>query len=581
MAESILTPGLHPVEEEIPEVVEPQLYLLRDNFLDEYKEEWEKTIVREHLGILAAEDTYTKEEVEPIIIEKVKAYLAEKLDESGFITEENVRELISNLNLVNSKDISNFVTKSYVDKLIQACLTQQDKTKILDQVTSILLDYVKNENVYTKKEVYTKNEIDDKISNYVKRDGSTPFTAPQIGRTPQTKNHLTTKGYVDDLLETHKSDIDPHNFTEKLNNKLKKYALLNNVFDKTQTYSRSQIDSIINKLVSDAVKETVDEYPILQNPETIIENLGFVLKNGTTPFIAPQKGVDAKSPNDLVTLQQLESKSEELLQSLEASDSLIWKTSGPVETTVGFVEDNTLLQSELTLQEIMDAIFYGKSVSISVPDYVGMGDSCDITVCIHGSTASVDHAELWQGDKLIEEWNSEQLDEFVNGCVTVSSEEISEDTEFTFKVYYTNGTEYEASDTVKVSLDIFAGLFPYWKAGTDVTWSDLKELVSQDPKNNAFFTYSDTTITMNYQFVMENEMKKPVVIIPDAWDYELDVMSTKSQFFELSAFDIVTLPMQVKEDQTVVYRIYIFKQPQAFANQNVTFNFKSKSKEEL
>lgn len=37
-----------------------------------------------------------------------------------------------------------------------------------------------------------------------------------------------------------------------------------------------------------------------------------------------------------------------------------WKTSGPVQTTVGFVEDNTQLPDHLTCQEIFDLIFMEK-----------------------------------------------------------------------------------------------------------------------------------------------------------------------------------------------------------------------------
>jgi hypothetical protein len=42
----------------------------------------------------------------------------------------------------------------------------------------------------------------------------------------------------------------------------------------------------------------------------------------------------------------------------------IWITSGPVQTTVGFMEDNTSIPPTMTFQEAMDAIFYGKIVDI-------------------------------------------------------------------------------------------------------------------------------------------------------------------------------------------------------------------------
>jgi hypothetical protein len=127
----------------------------------------------------------------------------------------------------------------------------------------------------------------------MKSDGTTPFTRPVSGRTPSISSHLTTKKYVDDLLETHKQDIDPHGFIEKLTNKLKKYALAEQVYDKTQTYSRGQIDYIIDKLVATSVEEALSMHLITEDPHKIIDKvkeLGYVLQDGTTSFKAPQAG---------------------------------------------------------------------------------------------------------------------------------------------------------------------------------------------------------------------------------------------------------------------------------------------------
>ena len=49
----------------------------------------------------------------------------------------------------------------------------------------------------------------------------------------------------------------------------------------------------------------------------------------------------------------------------------------------------------MTLQEIMDAIFYGKVVSLEVPKYVTITEPCEITMCIHGSTGLIEYAELY------------------------------------------------------------------------------------------------------------------------------------------------------------------------------------------
>jgi hypothetical protein len=77
-------------------------------------------------------------------------------------------------------------------------------------------------------------------------------------------SHLTTKNFVMDLLQTHVSKSDPHNTMLLVNDELKQYALRNNVYGKTDVYTKEQI----NKL-----------------------NKSFVKSDGTTPFLSPQSGV--------------------------------------------------------------------------------------------------------------------------------------------------------------------------------------------------------------------------------------------------------------------------------------------------
>jgi response regulator of citrate/malate metabolism len=55
---------------------------------------------------------------------------------------------------------------------------------------------------------------------------------------------------VDKTLYKHLVDIDPHGFISILNERLAAYAKKRDTYDKSQTYSRSQIDSIINKAVN-------------------------------------------------------------------------------------------------------------------------------------------------------------------------------------------------------------------------------------------------------------------------------------------------------------------------------------------
>lgn len=57
---------------------------------------------------------------------------------------------------------------------------------------------------------------------------------------------------------------------------------------------------------------------------------------------APQKGVDAVEDDELVTKRQLDAS---------IVEEPVWITSGPVQTTVGFVEDETDPGEKLNLQE--------------------------------------------------------------------------------------------------------------------------------------------------------------------------------------------------------------------------------------
>jgi hypothetical protein len=49
----------------------------------------------------------------------------------------------------------------------------------------------------------------------------------------------------------------------------------------------------------------------------------------------------------------------------------------------------------MTLQEVCDAIFYGKGICLEVPEYVIITEKCPVTMCIHGSTGLVQYAELY------------------------------------------------------------------------------------------------------------------------------------------------------------------------------------------
>lgn len=65
-------------------------HLLKENYLNEFKTESEKTLVRSHLGV------YSKSEVNEVIETKVLDYT------SGFVTIEKVEEMLDELDYVES-----------------------------------------------------------------------------------------------------------------------------------------------------------------------------------------------------------------------------------------------------------------------------------------------------------------------------------------------------------------------------------------------------------------------------------------------------------------------------------------------
>lgn len=590
MAETILTLGKDNSSniEQTP-TVDPG-YLVKDKLLSEFKTEAEKSAARQNLGVLPAENVYTKEEIEPVIVEKISRKLAEHLDSSEHITEEEIIELLADLVKTDGttpftapqagKDpVSNhhLTTKIYVDSLIQNCLKIADKAKILEQVTNTLRDYIKYEDVYTKDQIYTKEEITSQNSNYVKIDGTTPFERPQSGRTPQISSHLTTKGYVDSLLQSHKDDIDPHGFTEKLSNKLRKYALKGTVYDITQTYSREQIDQIIDKLVSVSVEEALRSHKDLDDPHNIIEKvkqLGYVYKDGSVSFTAPQKGVDAKNPQELVTLRQLQSLEKTLKEDITNLPEPIWITSGPVESQVGMVNEGDVLANEVSFQEAMDAIFYGKRVKLTVPELAPIGEKFLITLCIQGSLATVEYVEIYQNGENIGLITREQLQE--SNCVTIDSLPIDGDAEIVAKVFYTNGSIHEVTATTKVSLPVFVGIINRRQFTNTVTYQQLLELHRQDPQNNVFYDKGKHMQELTHNFNFDEDLEQKIIIaLPNNYS-NLDKMYNSAQMVTVDAFDIISMiPFAIPgSSEDVIYKLYSYKQDLYSLNSDITFKFK-------
>lgn len=591
---SILTPGYQdPIESpETPQ--ENAQYLQKDNFLSEYETDEEKAVVRENLNIPSKDSVYSKSDVDTQVSEKIRDAIQEYLnmeDPHGILptVEQMIVDMVKTDGStpftqpqpgVDPQTDKHLTTKKYVDRLLREHLNAEDPHNILQEVKYLLQQYVKNSDVYAKSQLYTKQDIDDQSKQYIKNDGTTPFTKAQVGADPQIDSHLATKRYVDKSLYKHLVDVDPHGFLSILNSRLAAYSKKKDTYDKTQTYSRTQIDSIINNLVNQAIDVVIRDYMDTVNDKLeYIRKQGYVKQDGSVPFLNPQSGVDAVEEQHLTTLRQLNNIVNQLKESLSTeikNKECVWKTSGPVESTVGHVEDNTPVPDEMTLQEVCDAIFYGKGICLEVPEYVTITQTCPVTMCIHGSIGLVEYAELYQNGELIYTLQKEQ---FEDGCVTVDSLPLYKDAEFTFKVYYTNGAVHEVTEIVKCYLPVFVGLLPKWKYGNTITMDYLIQLCNEDPDGtqNRFLNYGDDlkSFTFKYQFE-DAKLRHPFVVLPESYP-DLESMVTKSQSFGIEAFDVIDMiPLSVPGvEEDMIFKIYIYRQALSSLNQEVTFNFKS------
>ena len=587
---SILTPGYQDLSETPTNSSQQEEYLIRDNFLSEYQTEEEKSVVRENLNVPSKDSVYSRQDVDTQVSEKIRATIQEYLnmeDPHGILP--TVAEMIADMvksdgstpftapqTGVDPQTAQHLTTKNYVDKLVREHVNADDPHNILPEVAILLEKYVRITDVYVKSQLYTKQDIDNQAKDYIRKDGSTPFTKAQIGADPQIDSHLATKRYVDKSLYNHQVDVDPHGFLTILNQRLASYAKKKDVYDKTQTYSRTQIDSIIHNLVNETIDASLQSFMDTVNDKfEYIRLQKYVKQDGSVPFRGPQAGVDAVEEEHLTTLRQLNQAVEDLEQNLTEqiqAKECLWKTSGPVESTVGHIDDNTPVPATMSLQEVLDAIFYGKGISISAPDYVTINNKVPITLCVHGSTGLIDVAELYQDGKLTISFVKE---DFENGCVTVDSLPIIEDTEFTFKVTYTNEAVHEESITVKAALPIFVGLLPKWKFGNMITWNYLEELASEEPNNNQFINSSNNLnqISINYSF-QDAKLRHPFIVVPVSYP-DLDNMSTTPQRFGIDAFDVIDMvPLKVPGvEKDIIFKIYIYRQALSSLNQEVTFNF--------
>ena len=591
---SILTPGCQDTVDVPTTVDESVQYLEKDNFLSEYNNESEKSVVRENLNVYPKNAVYTKDETDTNIATTVTTAVNKHLSvEDPHGTLDTVREMIADMAKTDGStpftspqsgvepiSDSHLTTKKFVTRLLNEhtrLVGSDDPHQILPEVRTILEKYVKSSDIFTKSQLYTKQDVDNLLKTFLKKDGSTPFTIAQIGVDPTIDSHLATKRYVDKTLYAHLVDVDPHGFLTILNQRLASYAKIANVYDKTQTYSRSQIDAFINKWVQEAVAGAIAEY--METVDDRFESIRqdrYVKQDGSVPFRNPQAGVDAIEPEHLVTLKQVEDKTSEIKEDLESKiqeKECVWTTSGPVEAQVGMVKEGDTLASSVTFQEAMDAIFYGKRVKLTVPELSNIGASFPITLCIQGSLATVDYAEIWQDGKYLATITKENLEE--SGCVTIDGLPIDSNSEVTAKVFYTNGSIHEVIETVSVALPVFIGIIPRWKFGNTVTYNQLLELSLENPKNNKFYDKGIHLQSIEHSYNFDEDREQKIIVALPVTYNNLAEMSNPAQVVTSAAFEVIDqIPFQIPGSTSdVIYKIYIYKQDLYSLNTTMKFKF--------
>lgn len=598
-----------------PQNEEPtQQYLLHDNYLSEFKSEDEKSIARSNLGVYGTDVTWTREETSAEINKLMKKAL------EGYVSQGDLPQLLQDFNNTLAEanyvkadgsvpftspqsqsalptEDSHLANKLYVDTQLTQHKKAKDPHNILAQVTTLLADYIKASNTYSKESLFTKKEINSLIADLIRKDGTTPFQKPQLGVDPTFPGHLATMRYVLKIMTDHNAEQDPHDFQAILKQRLSNYYTKSETYTKAQTYSRTQLLDIIQKQMNDVVEQAIAKHVANDGSlagfrEEWEQTLATLIKSdGSVAHSKPQAGQPAENDNEFVVLSQLQKLLDELDTKLSTSidkktNQTVWKTSGQVRSTVGFVEDNTRLPREMTVQQIMDAIFYGRQTGVVAPPYAEYGETVCIKIFLHG-IGMIESVDIYKNGELIgtlypEDFKFHEGDEgaFYEFCDTG---EFTEDTEWEARFHYSDEQEIVDTATTKLSYPIFIGAVPYWwNAQEDITMDSLRELVNEDHVNCRFFTHLGPEIgKMKAKFNFTDVRQRSiVVVIPNDYPDLLRII-TPTQEIEASAFAKWLQPMYPNNVPAgVVYKIYVFNQPLVTLDQVIKFHFGVQTEED-
>lgn len=575
MVDTILTPDAF---NETPIIPEEQKSFLIDNYFSELENDSQKGIARENLGVYGKTDLYTQVEVDNNIGKAVNDAVKQLLSAddphqilpkvytllTDYIRKDGTVPFIAPQSGVDPLLDNHLTTKRFVNSLFDQHLKVTDPHNVMVLVNETLKQYPLAKDVCYKTDVFTKEYINKLIKSYVKTDGTTPFTAPQSGVNPIIDQHLATKRYVDNVIFKHDVSVDPHGFLTILNQRLGNYYKTTETYSKQETYSRAQIDQVINTLVTDAAYQAVKEHIRQFDPHDVLKEVykeHYIKRDGSIPFTSIQKGIDGIEDNDLATVGQIKIAINKLQNSL-GNEQPIWITSGPIQTTVGFMEDNSSVPPTMTFQETMDAIFYGKIVDVEAQKVAAAGEVIDITMSVRGNSF-FEKAELYQNGIIIGTYTIENFSDWQH---TVKSNPILTNTVFDFKVYFINGAEAFSSVNTEVSYGIFVGAIPKICQPGDINRKVMLEMASSN--SNCKMYYEEP---IKHKFNFSGDIKKITIAIPQ--DYkQLEYMHTLSQHFDKDAFNMTAVPIIIPGvNEAVVYNFYMYKENLIALNSEVIF----------
>lgn len=580
-----------------PRITGNENYLLQDNYLSEFSTDNEKDLVRSNLGVYSKSETLSADEVTKAIEQVINSYIVnyptnKKLEEvkSQLLEILNGNEYVKGdgsipftkppKQLLTPTDELELANKKYVDGLMKAHREETDPHNIGYKVRTLTEDCVKRHDVYTRHEVYNKSEINIQLLHYVRQDGTTPFSRPQVGKDPLLPEHLATAGYVQRLLDSHRGEFDPHGFTTILENRLRNFYSKSETYSKQHTYSKAEIDSLLEnrtrRIVDQAIRDHILRDGNLRDMRAeILDKLKeYVKTDGSRAFTEPQEGVPATSLNHLATLQQVLEFTNNVETSVSrVEDNLIrfsrWKTSGPVNATVGLVQEGTTLKDNMTLQMVCDAIFYGGRQGIEAPKYIINEYVVQVSIYVR-KLELIDNIKLYKDDTLIGTYTKDDihLTEEINNLgkfmnITINNlSNINKDIHWKAVYTFTDSTTFTSTATSKFIYMSFFGLMPYWwNVQEDVTWDSLSTLITNGYQSQFVLVTGKDAKGIEAQFNYSGSDKKSLILaVPDEYP-DLVAMTNKIQKVGPEAFAVWKQPLYpVANAPSVLYKIYVFNQ---------------------